>query len=306
LAIQADGKIVVAGYYRTDNSDDDFIVVRYNSNGTLDHSFSGDGKARIDFGGYDEAYAVAVQPDGKIVVAGYSDNSLPGMKVARLNSSGTPDNTFGNNGKTTIEFGGNGFAQSVAVQPNGYMVVAGSSNSIFGIHIIAITKLGPLGHRVSNFGVSGRVTTLIGSSSVGNSVIIQPDKKIIVAGNTWHGNSNYDFALVRYNSDGSPDNSFGTNGITTTDFGSDDDFGNSVVLQPDGKIVVAGESSGKIAVARYNGDPVSQTASSENISAASDKKLSSPSAIKLFPNPAKDLLSIEGMDASSAKTIFYC
>lgn len=101
-AIQPDGKIVVAGYYFVNaTSKYDFAVVHYNSNGSLDNSFSGDGKAGIDFGGIDGANSAAIQPDGKIVMAGFSQGNEGQYKfvVARLNGDGILDNSFNGDGE---------------------------------------------------------------------------------------------------------------------------------------------------------------------------------------------------------------
>jgi len=209
---------------------------------------------------------------------------------------------FGSNGVTLVDFGGTDEGRSVAIQANGRMVVAGFSHG--SQVVMAVTKLGPLGKRVGNFGVSGKVTMLVGSRTLASSVAIQSNGKIVVAGDATTASPGDDFVLVRYNSDGSLDNSFGVSGIATTDFGGTD-YSAAVVIQPNGQIVIAGYSlNGRIRLARYNGDPpVSLTANAENISAATDKKLLALSTIKIFPNPAKDILGIDGMDASSTKTI---
>ena len=126
MAIQADGKIVVAG-----GSNTDFAVARYNSNGTLDTSFDGDGKLTTDFGGYDLANTMAIQADGKIVVAGGSDSNFA---VARYNSNGTLDTSFDGDGKLRINFSdGYDFANSMAVQADGRIVLAGTNSRDFAL-----------------------------------------------------------------------------------------------------------------------------------------------------------------------------
>jgi len=308
VAIQNDGKIVVAGTTNNNNGKDQFFVVRYYGNGDLDNTFNGNGKVFTLIGTQlCRARSVAIQTDGKIVVAGfYKAGSTPGYNfaVARYNTNGTLDNTFGPdaNGKTGIDFGGaDDYGWSVAIQTDGKIVVAGHSGGLF-----EVTKLSTGGKRIGNFGVNGKVTTLVGNSSLGRSLAIQTNGKIVVSGRALVGNANWDFGLVRYNADGSLDGNFGTNGIVTTGFGHQD-YGDAVAIQQDGKIVVVGTTElmqgDKIAIARYNGDPVSLPATDENISAATDKKLSNSPTIKLFSNPAKDVLSIDGMDASSTNTI---
>jgi uncharacterized delta-60 repeat protein len=321
IALQQDGKIVVAG--STFKFDDDyswFVTARYNSNGMLDNTFGTGGKIKTSVGNYtySGASSVVIQADGKIVEAGYYDTDGGedlDFAAVRYNINGTLDNTFAGSGKAGIHFDNHGDefwdpATSIAInKSNGQIVLAGFVYLNYDSLYIAVTKLGPLGKPVSNFGVSGKVITQIGRKSQGNSVAIQADGKIVVAGFGY--NTNYDFALVRYDSNGILDNTFGTNGngIVTTGFGHQE-YGQAVSIQQDGKIVVAGFSETTtgnvgdiIALARYNGDPSSLTANTETISAVTDKKLSNSSTIKLFPNPVKNLLNIDGMDASSAKTI---
>ncbi len=184
------------------------------------------------------AQAVAIQADGKIVVAGYSNNDFT---LARYNSDGTLDSTFGG-GIVTTDFGGstdNGYA--VAIQADGMIVVAGTSNNNFAMARYTIT-----GTLDSTFNTTGMVTTDFGSTDIGWAVAIQTDGKIVVA-----GESNNNFALARYNSDGSLDTtSFGTLGKVTTDFGMND-IGYALVVQADGNIVVAGQSGLDFALARY-------------------------------------------------------
>jgi len=121
VAVQADGKIVVAGY----TGGNDFGVARLLGNGNLDTSFDGDGKVTIDFGGYDGANAVAIQSDDKIVVAGYTSGPSDDFAVARLLTNGALDTTFDGDGKATVDFGGYDGASAVAVQSDGKIVAAG-------------------------------------------------------------------------------------------------------------------------------------------------------------------------------------
>lgn len=254
LAIQADGKIVVVGP-SFDGSNYNFAVVRYNSDGSLDTSFNGTGKVITNISGSsdDRALSVAIQSDGKIVVAGasyYIGND--DFAVVRYNSDGSLDPSFNGNGKVTTDFGGSGeVARSVAIQGDGKIVVAGDSNYDF-----AVVRYNSDGTLDTSFNGTGKVTTSVGNGDdVGNSVAIQGDCKIVVAGYSNSG-SNYDFAVVRFNSDGSLDTSFNGIGKVTTDFGGSDDSGYSVAIQADGKIVVAGGIGSYpnyyFAIVRYN------------------------------------------------------
>ena len=235
VAVQSDGKIVVAG-----GTGNDFALVRYNTNGTLDTSFSGDGKLTTDIntGSSDNGLSVGIQSDGKIVLAGKSNGDFA---VVRYNTDGSLDTSFSGDGKLTTDFGGTDAARSMTIQSDGKIVVAGASNGD-----IAVVRYNSNGTLDTSFSGDGKLTTDFGGTDTGNSVTVQSDGKIVVA-----GDSNGDFAVVRYNTNGTLDTSFSGDGKLTTDFGGTD-TGNSVRVQSDGKIVVAGASNGDIAVVRYN------------------------------------------------------
>ena len=266
LAIQADGKIVVAG----DG------IARYNSDGTLDTSFSGDGKLMTGFG----ASAVAIQADGKIVVAGWAGvQSGRGpydatFALARYNRDGTLDASFGVKGRVRTDFtaGWDG-ASGVAIQADGRIVVVGTAGSGPDTKF-ALARYNNDGTPDASFGGNGKVVTDFTAWRDGaKGVAIQADGRIVVVGIAGEGQvrvmsasrwarwrpRDAKFALARYNSDGTPDASFGVKGKVKTDFTSGSDSANGVAIQADGKIVAAGEagnSSGrpKFALARYNSD----------------------------------------------------
>jgi uncharacterized delta-60 repeat protein len=200
-----------------------------------------------------------LQSDGKILVAGQSYNGLNfDFAVVRYNSDGSLDGSFGADGIQTTPIGSStDVASSVVVQSDGKIVAAGSA-VIGGGEKFAIVRYNPDGSLDSSFGTAGKETTAIGSrSDIAKSVVLQSDGKIVVTGQSSNGNDN-EFAVVRFNSNGSLDGSFDTDGIQITPIGFSDDVPRSVVLQSDGKIVVAGYSdngSGNdFAVVRYNSD----------------------------------------------------
>ncbi|MFC1820224.1 LamG-like jellyroll fold domain-containing protein [Thermodesulfobacteriota bacterium] len=255
IALQSDGKIVVAGTW-FNGLDDDFAVARYNADGSLDTTFGSGGKVITAIGSSDAANDVAVQSDGKIVVAG---SAFTGSKwdfaVVRYNTDGSLDTTFGSGGTVTTAIGlGIDYAYGMAVQSDGKIVVAGESSGVF-----AVVRYNTDGSLDTTFDTDGKVTTAVGSDvDYAYDVAVQSDGKIVVAGITDNG-SNIDFAVVRYNTIGSPDDSFGSGGIVTTTIGSYDDNAMSTVVQSDGKIVVAGyadDGTGyyDFAVVRYNAD----------------------------------------------------
>jgi uncharacterized delta-60 repeat protein len=253
IVVQTNGKLVVAGI--TTNLDDtrDFGLARYNSNGTLDATFGTGGKVKTTFGDFDGVRALALQSDGKIVAAGYTlVNFLPNFALARYNSNGTLDATFGVGGKLITQLGGPAQAFSVAVQSDGKIVAAGFAHLVNGDFDFALARYNTNGTLDTTFGTGGKKTTAFGAPSVaqGNAVAIQKDGKIVLAGLTIVNNI-ANFAVARYNTNGALDSTFGSGGKTVTDFGADD-RAFSVALQADGKIVAEGMTGNDFALARYN------------------------------------------------------
>ena len=261
LTLQADGKILVSGYF-FNGAANLLSLARYNADGSLDTSFSGDGLLTTSFGGVDNYGSdVAVQSDGAIVVVGSSSaGGTPDFAVARYDSSGNLDMTFSGDGLLTTPIGaGIDQAYSVAIQDDGKLLVAGYSFNGTD-NDLAIVRYNSNGTLDTSFGGGdGIVTTAVGAGNdAGYSVTVQADGKILVAGLSLIGGNN-DFALVRYNSNGTLDTSFGGgDGIATTAVGAGNDGGYSVMVQADGKIVVAGTSNNgsnnDFAVVRYNSD----------------------------------------------------
>jgi uncharacterized delta-60 repeat protein len=250
VAIQSDGKIVVAGR-ATIGGNADFAVARYDANGVLDPTFGMGGKATLDFfGGKDGGADVAIQKDGKIVLA--SDVQGLGSQdfgVARFTASGVPDALFGNGGKATLDFaGGPDNGTSVALQSDGKIVVAGTANNYAGF---AAARFNTEGTPDAGFGIGGKVVTTL--NGIANDLAVQSDGKIVLAGTT--DGTGLDFGLVRLNNNGTPDAGFGNGGNLLTDFFGNDDGSGAVAIQPDGKIIVGGFANlggeTDVALARY-------------------------------------------------------
>jgi uncharacterized delta-60 repeat protein len=260
VALQDDGKIVVAGDTLAPGNND-FAVARYNANGSLDTSFNGTGKATADFSQIDYGRSVAVQGDGKIVVAGDAERGdHRTFAVARFNANGTPDISFNKTGKVTTDFGGGkAEARGVAVQSDGKIVVAGLA-SPDGTEKFALVRYNLDGTLDTSFGGTGKVLTLVGiSSSNATAMALQGDGKIVVVGHAVNNSGrDRDFALVRYNADGSLDTRFNGSGKVTTAVSDHDGHCEAVALEKDGKIVAAGwVSSGDnsdFAVVRFGAD----------------------------------------------------
>ena len=245
VAIQTDGKIVVVG-----ESDDDFALARYNTDGSLDTTFDSDGLVTTDFGVDLSAFAgVVIQLDGKIVVAG---SAFPGgFALARYNTDGSLDTSFDSDGKVVTTFG-EGLA--VALQPDGKIVVSGVTGGDEDFGLIRYNADGSLD---TSFDSDGKVVTTFGGIDVEENafgVAVGPNGKIAAAG--FATLEPISFAVALYNTDGSLDTSFSSDGKATTDFGGASSIGNVVVFQPDGKIVVGGDSATDFALARFLGDAI--------------------------------------------------
>ena len=249
IALQSDGKIVAAGFL-SNGANEDFAIVRYNSNGSLDTTFSGDGKLSTDLGSYDSIYSIALQSDGKIVATGVSNDNFA---IARYDTNGTLDASFDTDGKVTTNLGSIESINSIAIQSDGKIVAAGYSGSDF-----AIARYDTNGTLDASFDTDGIVTTDIASSDDGfNSVLLQSDGKIVAAGYTDNAGFSYLMAVARYNTDGSLDSTFNGDGIALTAVRSSDDSATAVAIQTDGNIVIAGYSDSglvyEFAVVRYLG-----------------------------------------------------
>ncbi|HYV94916.1 MAG TPA: T9SS type A sorting domain-containing protein [Chitinophagales bacterium] len=243
IAIQADGSILVAGS-TSNGTSTDIAVVRYQADGSLDNTFGTNGIVTTDFSGTDDAgYAVAVASDGKILVAGSTKiGGANSFALLRYNTNGTLDNTFNTNGSVTASFGGDDVAYGMVLQSDGKAVLAGTSITGGGNGQFALARFDTNGSSDNTFSSDGLATVAWGGSGVGYGVALQPDGKILETGSSGD-NPNQVFAVARLNADGSIDNSFSTDGKTTTDIGNGEDVANSIAMQPDGKIVVAGFST---------------------------------------------------------------
>jgi uncharacterized delta-60 repeat protein len=250
LALQSDGKMLVAGN-SYNGGGTDFSLIRLNANGTLDTSFSGDGKAIFDVAdSTDHGTGLTIQSDGKIIVAGSSYYSSSGTDVGliRLNADGTLDTTFSGDGKVTFDIGGgDDLGHSVKVQADGKIIVAGDSHFSAGPSIdFSLIRLNADGTLDTTFSSDGKASFDVGGFvDLGQSLMLQSDGKILVAGSSYNSSdqSSSDFSLIRLKADGTLDTSFSGDGKATFDLGGDQaGYGYSLQLQADGKILVAGST----------------------------------------------------------------
>jgi uncharacterized delta-60 repeat protein len=270
--LQSDGKIVVAGISNTKSSSlfggniQNFLVARYNSDGSLDKTFNNTGTVVTGFNQKNaQAGSLAIQTDGKIVTAGIvdagSNSASYDFAIVRYNSDGTLDNTFGNSGKVTTDFNkNNDIINSIKLQTDGKIVVAGPVSGSSSGTFYALARYNTDGSLDNTFGTNGKVTTTItNGDDEAFSVTILNDGKFIVTGSVGLDKVPY-IGLIKYNSDGSLDTSFGTGGKVTTHAGNADSRGYSLVTQSDNKILITGivadsnVSQKFLLVMRYNID----------------------------------------------------
>lgn len=282
VGLQSDGKIILGGrvYYLGDTSNPvnygRFALFRYNSDGELDTSFGKNGLSTVQFDWYNDdtdSYvnwhssisAIAIQPDDKIVAVGSSTGNAhheTDCAIARFHPNGSLDTSFANNGKRVLRS-----SEDFTERANDVIILADGKILMVGNQIrldvsaepgskkypIVMAKFSENGNLVTDFGYNGIVTDDLrgmGAVNQANAVRVQPDGKIVIAGSSQDRNSisNYDFAVARYNSNGTLDTSFGANGKVTTElqFENDQSFYNgseirSLVFQDDGKFVAFGQ-----------------------------------------------------------------
>jgi uncharacterized delta-60 repeat protein len=273
VALQTDGKILVTGemgIFRPpgEERNSDLALVRYNADGSLDTSFGTNGRTISDFGPAAEYYAedvgdIIVLPDGKIVVVGDSDGAgYYDFLIARYNANGSLDQTFGTNGRTKTDLG-NGYqdgAAGAALQADGKIVSVGAAlpNS-FDLDF-ALVRYNADGSLDASFGTNGKV--VFGLENLRDEeladVAVQADGKILALGDS-NSSNNSGFLLWRFNADGTRDTSFGNNGLVRTSFGSNAAFTMTLLIQPDAKILASGFSplfqSSDFALVRYLNTP---------------------------------------------------
>jgi uncharacterized delta-60 repeat protein len=286
LAIQPDGKIIAACTRRFPIPGTDIAVVRLLQNGDLDHSFGNEGITTLDLGTSDDhANVIALQSDGKIVLVGSAYDVLA---LVRLHADGSLDTAFGNNGIVRAEAGTTDtdftLGHGLEILPDGKIIALGTAYYGLGITTQwALFRFLPTGEPDPTFGNNGLAITDADATAFAEDLAIDADGQLLVAGygptDTW---GFYDFTLARFFSNGDPDPGFGDDGLARAGFGTDYASAHALALQPNGQIIVAGSSyldlNGRFAMARYNGGL--SVAASEPIAAVTD--------MQVYPNPIRD------------------
>ncbi|HEX5692618.1 MAG TPA: hypothetical protein VFX76_21535, partial [Roseiflexaceae bacterium] len=237
IAIQPDGKIVALG---NDSNDNTSYLARYNSNGSLDKTFDGDGKLSIPV---DKLWDLAIQPDGKLVALGYHISPDGDKKFAlyRLLANGAPDTGFDDNGNVRFDFGGADEGLALALQPDGRILAAGTKGNI-----AILVRVWPDGRALDT---GGRQTHghpfPPGANELTSSLAVQSDGKLLVAGELRSPVNTWSQAFVsRFLADGQIDSSFGYIGTSPIYEGAFS-AAHAIAVQSDGKIVIAGYATGR-------------------------------------------------------------
>ncbi|HYO10425.1 MAG TPA: hypothetical protein VER17_15760 [Tepidisphaeraceae bacterium] len=260
VAVQADGKVVVAGATGSGSASGDVLLLRYKTDGTLDDTFDGDGKVITDLPTNVRIDAVAIGADGKILVGGAIDQaSTWDWFLARYNANGTPDNTFDTDGYLTRDFFNLGYGDelhAISVQADGKILATGVATgpSTSEMATVRFNTNGSLDTTFDGDGVA--IMDFFGGVDYASDVLAQSDGKILVVGGSVPSGGYRQFVLVRYNANGTPDTTFDGDGKASTNFGVSA-FAREVARQSDGKYVVGGlvgtdGSAMNWAVARYN------------------------------------------------------
>ena len=259
ILVQPDDRIVAVGYaYTISPLNKAFALARFMPDGTLDTSFDGDGKVVTDLDPnyFEEALGGALQPDGKILACGRSD-VMGGLAVFRYTTNGSLDAGFSGDGMAAVSIiNYDERANAIAVRPDGRIVLAGSVlDNVSYDYEVGVVQLQPDGSPDSSFGTNGKVLVAVTTGyDEAFGIVLQDDGKVLVGGYATNSGQ-YDFLLLRLTTAGELDQGFGSGGVVTTAFGDDADVAYDMVLQPDGRVVLAGfaitGSDVDVALARY-------------------------------------------------------
>lgn len=270
VLVQPDGKVLCSGFVSNGafpNQEADFLVVRYMADGTPDASFNGSVNGLLAIGtpaDAETAIAVALQSDNKILVAGGAVSQTNGSsngKVVRLLPDGTLDNEFGVAGTVVLDGleigsgpGSIDYLQDMVVLPSGKILVTGFTN-LMNSNRIFLLQLNSNGTLDNGFGTGGVANSMIGDEAYANSMTVQADGRILLAGSrSYQGGSALKPALVRFMPDGTLDNSFGSGGTVLSLFGlpASGGYFTAAEVLPDGKIIATGEMGATPIVARFS------------------------------------------------------
>lgn len=268
VAVQPDGKIVSAAEAHATGVPAPFVVLRQLSDGGLDPNFGDAGVVLSTYAGRDAlAFGIAVLPTGKIVIAGYSENRAnpdgsQDYEVAQINSDGTPDTSFGSNGRATVDMRSTSDTPGVLTIANNNILVGGASidPNDTGRSDISVARLTPSGTLDPAFGTAGRFISSSsgGAGTAGYAMTADGTGRALVGGE-FVGGAAGEIAMLRVTPGGAADGTWGDGGLVTTDFSGRSDVAGAVLAQPDGRVIAVGTSgvgtsvsSISIVLARYS------------------------------------------------------
>lgn len=255
---QPDGKILLGG--RTwNNVSGDFALVRLNEDGSFDSTFGDNGVSRLSTPESEASEAIALLDDGKILMVGYRDDNFA---IAKFNADGSLDTTFGDEGWKVVPFDGvTSYASDVAIQDDGKIVITGFALNNLNQFQVAAARLDADGIIDNSFGIDGKVVFNVGEwNDFSKAIAIQSDGKILIGGHKWIANAQqkHDLFVARLNTDGSFDTSYGNNGVATARLVDGANYSNGMVLQADGKPILAGytieQTTYNMAMVRFTTD----------------------------------------------------
>lgn len=254
MALQPDGKILLAGYQKRGKFQD-MHVVRLLTDGSLDKDFGIQGQASISFSGVVKVSDIKVLENGEIIIAGdtYEKSWIQRkFAIACLLNNGQPDGNFGKNGKVTVEAGKYARCEEIAIQEDGKILAVGYAK-VNEFHDFVLLRLHHDGREDHSFGTAGIQRIHIGKENdYATAVELLPTRKILVAGHAKSSVSGeYEFTLMRLHLDGTPDKAFGKDGICSIN-GGGVSYSSDITIQKDGNILLAGTSAYKYTVVRFN------------------------------------------------------
>ncbi len=299
--IQSDGKIVGVGK----SADENYIAIRYLPDGKLDSSYGINGVANADFRN-DYCVGGALQPDGKIIAGGYTYDYRSGkqeLMIVRFTSAGKTDSSFGRNGMVITDLGLAGIkCNAMALQADGKIILEGTYFK--GGNNIVLTRFNNDGQPDKTFGTNGKQLNVYKNFPWGNAMALQADGKIVVAGYVYFQPVNkIFFGLARYQQNGDVDSSFGFNGGVQTIYAKGGEA-YAVAIQQDGKIVAAGkiyrgvQSIEEYGTIRYNNGKSTLKQVIVKHYIPDDAQATTLSNISIYPNPAQNVLHVEGLSLS--------
>ena len=256
-----DKKILVAGY-SGGHYNSDFVLLQLKENGTPDSSFGTNGIVFTDINVQDIAKQIILQPDGKIIMTGNSNNQaeqFPNTDIAmvRYFANGRIDSSFGTNGKVVTNIAKSEGVFSVQLRDDGKLMLAGFVSFDIVSDNFLLARYKQNGRLDSSFGVNGYLLSEAFKDYQFTSVAAQKDNKYVVAALCSDTVDNINFAALRFKQDASLDKAFAKHGITSTDFFGKSDIAQKVLIQKDGKVIVTGytrleNNSSAAAVVRYD------------------------------------------------------